>query len=117
MDDRLVAALFDVRQAVADISRYVGDKAKTDFERDDMLRAAVERKHLIIGEALTRIRKIDLIIFMKIREADKIVGFRNVLAHGYDMVDDDISWAIITDKLPILRNDIEALIHEINSPH
>ena len=113
MDDRLLSALYDVRESVADILRYVGQKSKGEYDADDMLRAAVERKYLIIGEALNRIKKIDLMTFMKIRESDKIIGFRNILAHGYDQIDDDVSWMIICDKLPILRNDIHVLIGSV----
>lgn len=29
-----------------------------------------------------------------------IRGFRNVLAHGYDVIDDAITWDIVVSKLP-----------------
>lgn len=110
MDDRVLSSLYDIRGCLNDIARYVGKRSKADYDSDDMLRAAVERKYLIIGEALNRIRKADLLVYMKIRESDKIVSFRNVLAHGYDVVNDDISWMIICDKIPLLKDDVNTLI-------
>ena len=110
MDDRPRSCLYDIRDCLNDITRYVGKKTKSEYDADDMLRAAIERKYTIIGEALNRIKKQDLLVYMKIRESDKIVGFRNVLAHGYDIVNDDVSWMIICDKLPLLKNDVNLLL-------
>lgn len=110
MDERALSALFDIRESISSIQRFVNGRSKEDYDSDDMMRAAIERKYMIIGEALTRLKKIDLAVFMRIREADKIVGFRNVLAHGYDEINDDVSWMIICDKLPILKSDVNGLL-------
>ena len=43
-------------------------------------------------------------------EADMIIAFRNVLIHGYDVVDPAIVWSAIADDLsPLLRNVTELL--------
>ena len=114
MDDRVISSLYDIRGCINDIYRFIGNKGKDEYDNDDLLRSAVERKYMIIGEALNRIKKVDLVVFMMIRESDKIIGFRNVLAHGYDEINDDVSWMIICDKLPILKNDIIKLIEVYN---
>ncbi len=75
-----------------------------------MLRSAVERQYEIIGEALNRLRKLDPAMAAVITECDRIIGFRNVLAHGYDSVDDRISWDIVQNKLPVLEKDVARLM-------
>lgn len=41
----------------------------------------------------------------------KIRGFRNIVAHDYFGVDAKEVWDIIQHHLPILKNEIEAIIH------
>jgi uncharacterized protein with HEPN domain len=52
-----------------------------------MLRSAVERQFEIIGEALSQLAKIDPAVAARIPDLRRIVGFRNVLIHGYDRMD------------------------------
>jgi uncharacterized protein with HEPN domain len=40
------------------------------------------------------------------------VGFRNVLVHGYDLVDDGIVWDTIRTNLPLLLSEVEGLLEE-----
>jgi uncharacterized protein with HEPN domain len=47
-------------------------------------------------------RKIDHDKAANIRDYRKIIGFRNQLIHGYDMIPDPITWDIIQQKLPRL---------------
>ena len=91
---------------------FVAGKTREDFENDLMLRLAIERQFEIIGEALTRLRKFDTAWLTTISEADKIIAFRNVLIHGYDRIDNDKTWQIIQDKLPILRHELDALMKQ-----
>jgi uncharacterized protein with HEPN domain len=57
------------------------------------LKRAIERNLEIIGEAMGRILKEDPSI--TISNAKRIVGFRNQLIHGYDMVSDENVWGIV----------------------
>ena len=41
--------------------------------------------------------------------------FRNVLVHGYDVVDAEQVWAAVTDDLPRLIDSIEDLLGDISS--
>ena len=110
MDERSLKLLHDVRQAVEAILSFCCDRELDDYRADLMLRSAVERQYEIIGEALNRLRKLDPVMTSGITECDRIIGFRNVLAHGYDSVDDRISWEIVQNKLPVLEQDIARLI-------
>jgi uncharacterized protein with HEPN domain len=46
-------------------------------------------------------------------EHERIVGFRNVLVHGYDLVDDRIVWDTIKNNLPVLLSEVEELQQEL----
>ena len=58
-----------------------------DYLDNRMLRSAVERQFEIIGEALSQLAKIDPAVAARIPDLRRIVGFRNVLIHGYDRMD------------------------------
>lgn len=75
-----------------------------------MLRAAVERKFEIIGEALAKLSRIDPEVTAGISEHGRIIAFRNILIHGYADVDDRLVWDIVETKLPILSDEVAKLI-------
>lgn len=101
--------LFDIQEAGQAIQRFVREKDFAGYQSDDMLRSAVERKFEIIGEALNRLRDVDEESLEQIADYRKIIGFRNVLAHGYDAVSDEIVWEIVVHSLPILMQDVARL--------
>jgi uncharacterized protein with HEPN domain len=86
--------LFDIKNSIDSISDYLGDKRDFDeYLRNKLLRRGVEREIEIIGEAVSRILKIDPHISLD--NARKIVDARNWVIHGYDKVDDVIVWGIV----------------------
>ncbi len=101
--------LFDIQVAGQAIQRFIRGKNFSVYQSDDMLRSAVERKFEIIGEALNRLRDVDEEILEQITDYRKIIGFRNILAHGYDAISDEIVWEIVVHNLPVLLQDVERL--------
>jgi uncharacterized protein with HEPN domain len=77
-----------------------------------MLRSACERQFEIIGEAMARMRKEDPETVERISEYQRVIGFRNVLIHGYDQVNHETTWKIITEKLPVPVREVGALMSE-----
>ena len=65
------------------------------YERDDMVRDAVERRLGIIGEALNRAAVLEPALVDRVPELRQIVGLRNRVIHGYDAVDDEIVWDVV----------------------
>jgi uncharacterized protein with HEPN domain len=85
-------------------------KSFADFDRDIVLRSAVERQFEIIGEALARLARIDAATAQKVPDLRQIIAFRNVLIHGYATVDPARVWRLIEDNLPPLRAPLAALL-------
>jgi uncharacterized protein with HEPN domain len=101
--------IYDIDQAVTLIIHFTAGKQITDYTADPMLRSAVERQFEIVGEALNRLKRLDPETVARISDHQRIIGFRNVLAHGYDVVSDNIVWDIVQNKLPDLRREIDKL--------
>lgn len=102
--------LFDVLDAGRRIQTYAASMDADRFYADPMRRDAIERQFIVIGEALQRCRKAAPEIFARIDEAEQIIGFRHVLAHGYDVVDPTVVWHIVQGKLPHLLMQVERLL-------
>ena len=62
-------------------------KTFEQFNADIVLHSAVERKFEIIGEALAQLARADAEFAAQIPHLREIVAFRNVLIHGYAMID------------------------------
>ena len=88
-------------------------KTRTDLERDRKLNLALVRLLEIIGEAAGRVPKDACAQYPDIPWA-AIVGMRNRLVHGYDSVDFDILWQIVTQDLPPLIRNLERIISPDN---
>ncbi len=106
--------LEDMRAAALLIRSAVSGRSRDDYLNDLILRAAVERQFEIIGEAINRLRKLDVKLAEQIPEHRRIISFRNVLAHGYDCVDHQIVWLTISNKLPALIQQIDVMLNAGN---
>lgn len=107
MDHDPKAHVFDIKQACDEIKEFIQYMSFEEHSRNFMVKAAVERKFLVIGEAMTRLKREHPEIIDKITDHEKIIGFRNVLVHGYDIIDDATVWSAIKDIMPTLRHLIE----------
>jgi uncharacterized protein with HEPN domain len=67
------------------------------YAENEIVHAAVERKFEIIGEALIQLAKRDPVL------ARRVPDFRNLLIHGYAVVDHDEVWDAVQTSLPGLR--------------
>lgn len=41
------------------------------------------------------------------------MGLRNILAHGYAVIDDTVVWSAVSERLPALLTVVENLLAEI----
>lgn len=102
--------LYDIQHAADLLVEFTADKKFADYERDAMLRAAVERKFEVIGEALAQLAKLDQRLASRLGDYRRIIAFRNILIHGYAEVDDRLVWDIVESRLPTLRLEIKTLL-------
>ncbi len=96
--------LFDMIDACKKVTEFTAGLSFEQFTSNDLVKSAVHMQCIIIGEALMRLRATDSVIYNSIPEADRTIGFRNVIAHGYDVIVDEIVWEIIQEKIPVLLN-------------
>ena len=104
--------LFDINQAAVLLADFTRGKSFADFQGDPMLRSAVERQFEIIGEALTKLAKVDQETATLISEHRRIIAFRNILIHGYAQIDDRLVWGVLDSKLPSLSQEVKKLLEE-----
>jgi uncharacterized protein with HEPN domain len=102
--------LEDVRQAVELILQFAAGESLEDYRSDALLRSAVERQFEIIGEALNRLDKTDPSTADLISEKKQTIAFRNILIHGYDMVDSQVVWNVVKGDLPRLHSEVVSLL-------
>lgn len=104
--------LHDILAACDFIIRHTDELTLDDYLQNELIRAAVERKLGIIGEALRQAEELDPDIGERISDIRRIVGMRNHLIHGYNAVDDDIVWATLQRRLPSLRRQVIVMLEE-----
>jgi uncharacterized protein with HEPN domain len=99
----------DILRAIQEIESFCHGRLFRDFQEDRALQLIVERELEIIGEALARLRKDHPNLAEQIRDIHKIIGLRNVLAHGYDILEHEILWDIVERKIQPLKEDVQKL--------
>jgi uncharacterized protein with HEPN domain len=91
---------------------HLGNLSRDDFRQDQLRRDAVERCLIILGEALAQGRHQDPSIMPRITSAQRIIDFRNIMVHGYAMIDTEVVWDIVRVHPPILLGEVRMLWDE-----
>jgi len=104
--------LYDISQAARLIEQFTADKTFADYEGDPLLRSGVERQFEIIGEALNQLSQVDPATAARIADHEQIIAFRNILIHGYAVVDNYVVWGVLQTRLPRLEAQVRALLQE-----
>ena len=107
--------LWDARQSADAILRFTAGVSEDQYLANEMLRAAVERHFEIVGEALGRLAKASPTLAARVPDLARVVAFRNLLIHGYAIVNDRTVWRITQEDLPVLREAIADLLAELES--
>jgi uncharacterized protein with HEPN domain len=103
------AYLWDIREAAGDILAFVKGVKYAVFIKNRMIRFAVERQLLVIGEAASHIS-------VQFREDHpeipwrQMIGLRNVLAHEYGEIKVDRIWNAATVSVPELLKVLHPLV-------
>ena len=107
------AYLWDVGEASRLIAEFVDGIGFEDFSANTLVRSAVERQFEIIGEALSQLAKVDPALAARVPEHRSIIAFRNVLIHGYAVLDHELVWRAIRGDLPALRVAVDSLLADL----
>lgn len=102
----------DVRDAAEFALGATEDLSLNEYLENRLVRQAVERNLQIIGEAANKLDKLAPDVAGRIGEVARIVAFRNILVHGYDMLDHEIVWQVVQDELPTLVERSRKLLSE-----
>jgi uncharacterized protein with HEPN domain len=113
MQPKTPKLLEDIRDAAAFIREATRGKTVGDYRRERLLRQAIERNFEIIGEAVNRLVQHDPATAARISKYRQIVDFRNVLTHGYDLVDHRVVWSAIDEEVPVLLAEVEGLLRSL----
>lgn len=116
MHPRTPKLLEDIRSAGAFIAEVTANLDLARYSHDRLLRNAVERNFEIIGEAMGRLARVDAEVAAAIPGHAQIIAFRNVLAHGYDIVDHALVWNAVERQLPALLEQVGRLLEQAPPP-
>lgn len=107
-DEVYLAHMRDFARTAGEISR---DKNRAHLDTDKILRYALLHVVTILGEAASKLST-------RIREANSdipwgsIIGTRNRLIHGYDVVDLDMLWETVEKDIPQLLLRLIAILEK-----
>jgi uncharacterized protein with HEPN domain len=110
-EEQDLAYLWDLREAAKEIVAFVQGIQFAEFIQNRMIRYAVERQLLVIGEASYHVSAM-------LREAHpeipwrQMIGLRNVLAHEYGEIKVDRIWNAAVVSVPELLKALQPLVPE-----
>lgn len=107
------AYLVDVIDACDAIAAALRKVELSRYESDRLIRSAVEREFILIGEALASLVRLDAALTARISNVRMVVGFRNLLTRDYAAVRDATVWATAVRDAPVLRNECQAILDEL----
>jgi len=108
--------LHDALLAADAIQDLVRGKSVEDYLADPLLRAAVERQFIVLGEALYQLRTHFPRMAYDIPDIRHVISFRHVLVHGYNQVEPDIAWGVIESMLQGVKEKVRTLLEETPAP-
>ena len=91
--------LHDVAEAAARLGDMIASKTLDDYVGDILLRSAVERQLIVIGEALYQLRSYFPEVAKRIPNSHRFITFRHVLVHSYNQVEPDVAWGLMETGL------------------
>ena len=103
------ASVWDMTRAIKHIQSFTKDVTFEEYLNTALIISAVERQFEVLGEAARRISN-------EFRQAypaidwQRVIGLRNIVAHRYDEVRQDILWAIIHSELAPLLIQLESIL-------
>ncbi len=109
MQPESAALLWDAHRACQRITEFLADRSWADYQTGGAAaiscRAAVPDPR----RCLNRLGRVDTDVAAQVPDLPRIVAFRNVLVHGYAVIDDELVWQVAIERVPQLG----ALLQEL----
>jgi len=103
--------LQDIAESCEKILRFTAGLSQSDLTGDEKTYDAVVRNLEIVGEAAKHIGE-DLRRQMPDIDWRKAAGLRDMLAHAYFGIDDDILWDVVQNKVPQLHTALDEFMNK-----
>ena len=101
--------LLDIQESILLIDVHLNnERIFSEYLSNVTKRRAVEREISIIGEAMNKLLKLNNEIPISYKNV--IVALRNKIIHAYDSIDNELIWKIIVKDIPVLLEEITALL-------
>jgi len=106
---RIPKLLMDIESIIDELEKIIHHHNRdfNDFSTSFISVRAVERDLMIIGEAVSQIKKLDK--QLPLSSAEQIIGLRNLIVHAYDSIDPAALWRILIKDLPVFKAQIQSL--------
>ncbi len=108
-DDRV--SLKDMLSHASEAVELLGGASREELGRNRVVQLALTRLVKIIGEAGNRVSQETQQKIPKIPWS-QIIGMRNRLVHGYDLIDFDLLWDTVANDLPPLIEALQKIVAE-----
>jgi len=106
--------LQDIAESCEKVLRFTADLTLSELIQDEKTYDAVVRNLEIIGEAAKHISQ-DIRKQLQGIEWRKIAGMRDMLAHAYFGIDNDVLWDVVQNKVPQLAKATNAFLNKQQS--
>jgi uncharacterized protein with HEPN domain len=103
--------LMDIQEACEKVLRFTAGMTYKGFVHDELHFDAVVRNLEIIGEAVKNLSE-ELRQKHPNIEWRKIAGFRDIVAHNYFGVSDEIVWDVVENEIPPLLEKVKVMLSE-----
>ena len=110
MTDKSPKLLVDALGAIESAKDFVEGCTFADYAEDKMRRSAVERQLEILGEACSRLAKLEPTLVGTVTNLKLAIDLRNRIIHGYDAVDDEIVFLTVIGDLDSLKLELAQLL-------
>jgi uncharacterized protein with HEPN domain len=94
-----------------DIMRYTNDISRDTFLVENVYQKAIAMSLLNIGEFANSLSR-DLWYDLSDIPWRKIVGLRNIVAHGYGEINMELIWNLSEENIPLLIQQLETVLKQ-----
>ena len=111
---RVLERLGDLLDHASAVARLVG-RGRPAYDADEMMRFASESLIIRLGECVDRIDKADpgFVAAHPDLELRQLKNTRNLIAHGYDIVDYGLVWQVMETNIPMVAEQVAGLLASV----